>query len=163
MRIIKIVILRIVSYLFLYLFFLPSSLLASSGTVLKIIDGDSLIVRDSSGARIEMRLYGIDSPEWNQKDAFLAKKYLSQSILRKRVSYTVYDYDRYGRAVVLVKRNGRIINEVLVQKGYSWFYPRYCRKKICASWKKLEKEARRKRWGLWKEKNPVSPWRWKHK
>ena len=140
------------------------TLLASEiGYVKKVIDGDSLLFESVKGKIYELRLYGIDTPEWNQPYSKLSKQYLSDTIAREKVTIEIYDIDRYGRKVVMMRRSGENVNQCLVERGYAWVYPRYCKKKICQKWKTLEKKARYNRVGLWQEKNPVSPWVWKHK
>ncbi|RAX28924.1 UNVERIFIED_CONTAM: hypothetical protein DQE83_29115, partial [Escherichia coli] len=54
-----------------------------SARVVKIIDGDSFQV-SHHGKHVNIRLYGIDAPEWRQPFSRSAKKYL-QSILQGEV------------------------------------------------------------------------------
>lgn len=136
---------------------------ANTGYVTKVVDGDSLVVRGNTNKKIKIRLYGIDSPEWNQKNAKLSSKYLKKTIYKKKITYKVMDYDRYGRVIALVKIGDININKELVRKGYVWVYSRYCKEKYCKEWKVLQKSAKKRRIGLWQEKDPISPWRWKRK
>lgn len=131
--------------------------------VVKIIDGDSLKVR--RGDRIiEMRLYGIDTPEYRQPYSNRAKRFLRQLVDHRVVEVTVKDMDRYGRTVALVSLEGRIINVELVRNGLAWFYPRYCQEQpVCGEIESLQKEAARQKLGLWRDENPISPWEWKRR
>ncbi|MGL1931464.1 MAG: thermonuclease family protein [Desulfotalea sp.] len=148
---------------FYILFGLSWCVYAESGYVTKVIDGDSLLVKGKNKKKIEIRLYGVDSPEWNQKNAKYASKYLRKKILKKKINYLVYDYDRYGRAVAVVKHRDVNINETLVRYGYAWVYPKYCKKNICKRWKNLQQQAKKMKKGIWQEKKPVSPWSWRRK
>lgn len=156
---------RLMVFVLVYLFFYDyvTAFAGQTGYVTKIIDGDSLVLRNPRGKRVEVRLYGIDSPEWDQPDAELSKKYLKEQVLRKNVDFEVYDVDRYGRKVAIVRTNGGSLNESLVEQGFAWVYPRYCTKKICEKWRHQEIKASRAKKGLWKKKKPVSPWQWRHK
>jgi len=138
-----------------------SSTWAWDGYVVKVIDGDSLRVK--KGLKIiEIRLYGIDSPEWGQDYGNKAKKVLKIKLYRKRVSVVSKDIDRYGRTVALVSSSSGLVNREMVREGYAWMYPKYCKQQpLCAELKKLQQTARARRLGLWRGQSPVSPWRWK--
>ncbi len=140
-----------------------SSVLAWHAYVVKVLDGDSLRVK--KGNRIlEIRLYGIDAPEYGQPYGEQAKRFTRRLTYKKTVSLTSKDVDRYGRIVALVKSDGRLVNRELVREGLAWVYPKYClEQSLCSSLKRLEYKARRARRGLWKAKNPVSPWKWKQR
>ena len=137
--------------------------LAKKAYVVKVIDGDSLLVQHENGEKVQFRFYGIDSPEYDQPYSKAAKMYLQNYLLGKTIHYTKVTRDKYGRYIVIVQYKGNIINEKLVTKGYAWVYPKYCKKKMCSKWKNLEKKAQKKKYGLWQEPTPVSPWTWRHK
>lgn len=139
------------------------SIEAKKAYVVKIIDGDSLQVTLGGGKTDEFRLYGIDAPEYGQPYGNSAKRLLSKTILGKTVDYETVTRDKYGRHIVIVKSNGKTINEQLVRNGYAWVYPRYCKRKVCKKWKNLQKKARSKKYGLWKGKDQISPWDWRYK
>jgi micrococcal nuclease len=131
-----------------------------SAVVTKIIDGDSIVVK--TGKRfIEVRLYGIDCPEWNQRFSAEARKYTTVLLHRKRITVTPLYYDSYGRLVALLSQNGQDINGALVKSGSAWVYPRYCRKSVCDGWLADQQIAKENGKGLWADESPVSPWRWK--
>lgn len=131
-----------------------------SGRVEKVIDGDSLILRQ--GKRdYEIRLWGIDCPEYGQPYGDFARK-MSRIILgRQNVRVVVKGRDGYGRHVGIVYLEGLNVNEELVRNGAAWVYGQYCREAICDEWKSLEMSARNDRRGLWKEKSQVAPWKWR--
>ncbi len=148
---------------FLLLSLQCSSSLAWHGLVVKVLDGDSIRVR--RGNRIvEIRLYGIDAPEYGQRYGDRARYFLRSLLLRKTVSVEPVDVDRYRRVVALVKIHGRLANREMVREGLAWMYPRYCkRKKLCSELKKLQERARKQRRGLWKDDHPLSPWEFKRR
>lgn len=131
-----------------------------TGTLKKIIDGDSLLV--SNGRRnIEVRLYGIDCPEYRQPYSQAAKKYVKSMIGRGKVRVQPYYNDPYGRKVSMVYTGDKVLNGELVEAGFAWVYPAYCRKPICREWEKKEKRAKRDKRGLWQEPDAIPPWKWK--
>ena len=130
-------------------------------TVVKIIDGDSVLVSDGS-KKIEVRLWGIDTPEYRQPYSKAAKKFTKKLLENKTVHMEVKDKDKYGRMVALLTMdNGISANEMLVKKGFAWVHIYYCKEAVCEKWKKYQKEARKRRLGLWREHEPVAPWVWK--
>jgi endonuclease YncB( thermonuclease family) len=131
------------------------------GQVVKVLDGDSIRVK--KGRKIvEIRLYGIDTPEWKQPFGNKAKKFTRAALRGQTVVVKQRDVDRYGRVVALVWSSGKMVNRELVRNGYAWKYSRYCHQQpLCSELGRLEAEARRRRLGLWRGKNPVSPWQWK--
>ena len=136
---------------------------AWNGTVVRVIDGDSIRV-NRNGNIVEIRLYGIDTPEYRQDYSNKAKQYIKRLTSGKTVSVEPKDIDRYGRTVALITSHGRLINRELVRSGFAWFYPKYCLEQpLCSELKTLENKARTARRGLWRGDNPVSPWEWKRR
>jgi endonuclease YncB( thermonuclease family) len=136
---------------------------STSAYVIKIIDGDSIVVNTGS-KDITVRLWGIDTPEYRQHYANAAKNETRRLLNKKSVKLEVKDWDKYGRMVALVRlNNGVLINEELVKSGYAWVHVYYCKEAICKKWKAYEKQAQQARLGLWHEKNPVAPWVFKRK
>lgn len=125
-----------------------------------VIDGDSIMTR-YEGRFLEVRLWGIDAPEYNQPGGENAKHRLKKLVEGNVINLTIKDRDKYGRMVALVSSGGQIVNEEMVRTGNSWVYDYYCREQICSDWVRLEEKARRDRIGLWKDRSPIPPWRWK--
>ena len=132
--------------------------------VTRVQDGDSLIVRPSSGCHqteIRLRLYGIDAPEHDQQYGDEARDYL-RSLLRGENDLEVEpkDTDRYGRLVgVLYFRRegrGRSVNRMMVEQGMARWYSRYGGQEL--GLERAEREARRHRRGIWSSGGQVAPW-----
>jgi micrococcal nuclease len=130
------------------------------GKVTKVMDGDSLMV-SVGRKRIEVRLYGIDAPEYKQSFSNQSRKFVTKKLLGKIVQVEAVTRDTYGRTVSIVSHKEQSINHELVRAGLAWVYLRYCKKKICKKWKKSEQEARAKNIQLWSHKDPVAPWEWR--
>lgn len=129
--------------------------------VKKVKDGDSIQVV-YAGKTVEVRLWGIDAPEYRQAYSRVAKKFTKKLLQGKTVQLVVKDIDRYDRLVALViDDTGALINSILVKKGYAWVHPYFCKEAMCEKWRLLEVEARKKRTGLWKELEPTPPWVYK--
>ena len=130
------------------------------GSVAKVIDGDSLVIV-SGNKKIEVRLYGVDAPEWDQPFSPEAKALVRQCVYGRKVLVQPEYFDSYKRLVAIVQYDDQILNGELVQAGLAWVYPHYCHKNICNSWKGMEKSAQKQKIGMWSSTPPIPPWQWK--
>jgi endonuclease YncB( thermonuclease family) len=126
----------------------------------RVIDGDSFSVK-SRGKKLQVRLWGVDTPEWQQGFSQEAKSFSRQQIQGRQVKITQKGWDKYGRLVALVEVDGESLSELLLREGLAWVHIYYCHEPICEEWRQLERLARTARRGLWQEKEPVPPWKWK--
>ena len=138
-------------------FLIPSSIFAVdiTGKVVGIADGDTITVLQNK-QQIRIRLAGIDTPEKRQDFGSRAKKFTSDQVFKKQVRVEKMGTDRYGRIIGMIFYEGSCLNEDLVRAGYAWVYRKYCDYPICSKWMDYEKEARRKRIGLWADSTPHS-------
>jgi endonuclease YncB( thermonuclease family) len=114
-----------------------------------------------------VRLYGIDAPEVRhgrkpgQAFGEDAKKALAGKVLRKDVTLTIQDIDRYKRVVGIIRIDNRNINEEMVRDGWAWAYREYLRGPYASEFIDAEREARGKKLGLWRQFNPKPPWEYR--
>ena len=148
--------------LFLIFLLYPSLVLAWSGKVVGVTDGDTIkVLHDSQ--QVKIRLYGIDTPEKKQAFGQRAKQFTADMVAGQVVDVEEVTLDRYGRTVGVVRIGSACLNEELIKAGFAWVYTRYCDMPMCDRWKQLEQAARLDRKGLWHDKNPVPPWEWRRK
>lgn len=69
------------------------------GKVVRVADGDTITVLDSTNTQTRIRLHGIDCPEIGQDFGQVAKKHVADLIVGKIVNIEVTDIDRYGRSI----------------------------------------------------------------
>lgn len=132
------------------------------GKIIRVVDGDTVMVLNNEGGISRIRLYGVDAPESAQKGGADATRFAEALASFKEVEVLVQDTDQYGRSVALVRLpNGKLLNEELIRSGHAWVYRAYCTQPICLTWLALEKEAKDQRLGLWQDKKPVPPWQWR--
>ena len=125
------------------------------GSVVGVIDGDTVKVLDSTRTQHRIRLQGIDAPESKQAYGQRSKQALSKKIFGKTVSVKWKERDRYGRIIGDIYLDNRWINLELVQEGWAWHYKRYSNDKRLAE---AEVKARQAQRGLWQDAHPISPW-----
>jgi len=131
--------------------------------VIAVSDGNTITVLTPDKKHIEIRLYGIYSPETGQPFGTRAKQSASDAVLEKNVIVQPMDVDAYGRMVAVVSIPGQTknLNATLVREGMAWVYALYCKnQEICWEIKNMEQVARAMQHGLWADKNPVPPWEW---
>jgi endonuclease YncB( thermonuclease family) len=94
------------------------------GTVVGVVDGDTVDVRLSSGM-IRVRLHAIDTPERGQPYGDAAKDALSRRVFGKAVELEPYEQDRYDRLVARIWMGDLDVNAQMVKDGHAWAYRRY--------------------------------------
>jgi endonuclease YncB( thermonuclease family) len=111
-------------------------------------DGDSLMV----GER-EVRLFGIDAPEWNQTCTRggaswacgeTSANQLSKLVTGKQVRCTRVDTDEHGRTVARCTAGSVDVNRHMVSNGYATAYRHYSLDYVSA-----EDSAKAAKRGLW--------------
>lgn len=108
--------------------------------VTRVIDGDTIEVTvdclfDIAQKNLQVRLYGIDTPELSSKKleirtaAKAAKLRLTDLLQGKSVKLTSYkvidddlDTDKYGRYLADVYLEDKNINQLMIQEGYAKEY-----------------------------------------
>jgi endonuclease YncB( thermonuclease family) len=134
-----------------------------SGTVTKIFDGDSFLVRPQRGREIDVRLIDIDAPEKLQPHGEQARAALQKLIGSRAVFVDVVDDDQYGRKLARVYREPDRLDvaRTLVRDGHVWVYRRTVRDRSLIP---LEDAARAAHAGLWArpDEDRVPPWRYRY-
>ena len=139
--------------------------------VQRVVDGDTIHVKDEAGKKFKVRLTGIDAPEQNQPYGLASTYHLRGLLLNKFVLLESkpkkgkpYSVDRYKRVLAKIILDGRDINLSQVLNGYAWHFKRYQKQqspKDRESYNQAELNAKKNELGLWGEKNPIAPWKWR--
>ncbi|MBT3191515.1 MAG: thermonuclease family protein [Verrucomicrobia bacterium] len=149
---------------FVFLAWFCSNSLAHSitGTVSRVIDGDTIVVTSHSllstahdPQTLRIRLADIDAPELKQAYGPEAREYLRSLVEGELVRVEYKKRDRYGRILGNVYIGSRYINLAMTATGHAWRY-RYARK--TGSIAEAESDARESRMGLWHAATPMAPW-----
>jgi endonuclease YncB( thermonuclease family) len=136
-----------------------------------VVDGDTIHVEDEAGKKFKVRLAGIDAPEQNQPYGLASTYHLRGLLLNKFVLLETkpkkgkpYSFDRYKRVLAKIVLDGRDINLSQVLSGYAWHFKRYQNQQSRSdreTYSKAELYAEKNKLGLWGEKNPIAPWKWR--
>jgi micrococcal nuclease len=143
-----------ISVLFSVLF-LSLSLYSQSGKIIRIKDGDTVVLLNSDNNQITLRLAEVDCPESSQAFGKKSKEFTSNEVGNKMVSYKIINTDRYGRYIAKIFYNNKYLSEEIIRNGYGWHYKQYSKSKKLSD---LEINARNKKIGLWNDKKPIEPY-----
>lgn len=142
---------------------------ALQGRVVAVSDGDTLTLL-AGRDRHRVRLASIDAPETGhgrqrpgQPFAQAARKALADLVAGKTLTLRCFERDRYARDVCDVPLpDGRTASRVMVENGLAWANRqgggKYLRDAAMAG---LERQARDRRLGLWRQPGAIAPWDWR--
>ena len=126
-----------------------------------VTDGDGIRIRGQ-----EVRIVGIDAPEWDQlakhsdgkwfNHGKVVKSALIQEIGGEEVHVVVEDIDKFGRMIGTVLHDGRDIGYWLVREGHAIAA-------YDARYKRVEQEARLAKRGMWAHAHNFDPRAHRHR
>ena len=136
-----------------------------------MVDGDTIHVENKYGKKFKVRLTGIDAPERGQPYGLESTYKLRELLLNKLVllkskpkNEKPFSVDRYKRVLAKIILDGRDINLSQVISGYAWHFKRYQKQQSSTDrglYSQAELHAKKNNLGLWGEKKPIAPWKWR--
>ena len=149
---------RLALVVILLLLFCPDAW-AFDARVVKIYDGDTVSVRDSNGKPYRVRLWGIDAPEGGQPGGREATEHCAAIALGQLVDVESKGYDKYARMLAVLtfiegERAGQTLNREMIRAGHAWAYG-------ATRWKNDQALAKKEGRGLWRQKAPLPPKKWR--
>ena len=99
-----------------------------SGTVTRVIDGDTLDLTTIEGETITIRLAVIDAPETGESGFDRAKNFMTELCLNKNAGIDPDDNQglTYGRTVAVVYCEGTNVNDAILENGFADIYQDFC-------------------------------------
>jgi endonuclease YncB( thermonuclease family) len=137
-----------------------------SGRVVRVIDGDTVVLLGAGNVQERIRLAGIDCPERGQDFGTKAKAALAGRVAGETVAVQWDKRDRYKRIVGKVMDEEGDANLSLVRAGLCWWYRKYAHEQTPEDrrlYEAAEDRARREGRGLWRDPHPVPPWEWRRR
>jgi endonuclease YncB( thermonuclease family) len=131
------------------------------GKVIRVIDGDTVDVLDTSIIVHRVRLKGIDAPERGQAFYQVAKENLDHIALDREVTITWNKVDKWNRIIGKVLLDGRDICLEQIRGGLAWHFKKYQNEQSEEDrrlYDFAQTEARLHRRGLWLDDSPIAPW-----
>lgn len=127
-----------------------------SGTVIAIIDGDTLVVQDAKKRRHTVRLAEIDAPEPKQPFYVQSARSLRSLCYKKNAKVDWNERDNRKRYVGYVTCADKDVNAEQLRRGMAWGSPKASRP--TSGLPELEAYARLRKLGLWADEKAVPPW-----
>ena len=162
-----------------FLFLVSTSCIAETleGKVVRIVDGDTLVILDATKTQHRVRLAGIDTPERGQPFGKGATENLARLAGMKVARVEWNKKDRWKRLIGTVwvqSPDARCAGEecpktldvgmAQLTQGLAWHFKRYAHEQPEGERERYsfaEYEARAKRVGLWADPEPIPPWEWR--
>ena len=135
-----------------------------TGRVVRVTDGDTIVVLDSTNTQHKIRLTGIDAPERKQAFGTKSREHLSDSVAGKFVIVEYSKRDYYQRILGKVLLDDEDMNLEQIEAGLAWHYKKYQNEQTPSDrelYSDAENEAREARHGLWRDPEPVPPWEYR--
>lgn len=144
--------------LFFFLFIISLSINSQilSGKIVRVSDGDTVVLLDSTNTQHKIRLDGIDCPEKGQDYGTKATNFTKELCAGKYVDVDIIGYDRYKRILGVVWIGDVNLNEELLKAGLAWRY-KYNKDEY---YLELEYKAREDKINIWSMK-AIAPWDWR--
>ncbi len=152
---------RLIILLLICLLPLLASAETITGSVVRITDGDTLVVLDTNKIQHKIRLMDIDAPEKKQAYGKKSKDNLLTLVTGKYVVVEYEKRDRYQRIIGKIQLNGKDVNLEQINSGMAWHYKKYQGEQSPSDRMKYstaESEARNAKRGLWHDPDPIPPW-----
>lgn len=132
----------------------PKPAVCDSARVLRVVDGDTLVVEGSKGVE-KIRIGQVDAPEKSQAYGAQAAACLGDLVANKQVSVCRDGSDRYGRTLANLLVGNADVATQLVAKGCAWAYDKYLEAQ--STLPAQQEQAKSSGLGLWAS-NSTAPW-----
>ena len=93
-----------------------------TGVVTRVVDGDTVWIKDAQGTLVKVRLLGMDAPEICQAGGPEARDALKRRVLGRAVTVSFQRRDDYGRTLGRVYLGGEDLGRWMVGTGHAWSY-----------------------------------------
>ena len=133
-----------------------------TGTVAKVLDGDTIQVTTPEQTILRVRLYGIEAPETPKTDQRTgrvnlpgqpygeeSRRALEDKIMGQQIRLDITDIDQYKRMVGIIWIGSRNINLEMLREGHAEVYFIYLKEPYKRKFLQAQREAKSSRMGIW--------------
>lgn len=139
----------------------PPATATTGYQLVRVFDGDSMLMRNPEGSVIQVRIAGIDAPEKSQPFADPARDRLAELLQQDGLRVAILKKDVYGRWLASIWITDQDLGLLMIEEGMVWFFRRYqsdLTQEQRQAYDAAEKSAQRAQRGLWQEADPTPPW-----
>jgi micrococcal nuclease len=125
----------------------------------RVVDGDTLVVKDFKGVSYKVRMIGVNTPEtvdprkkvecFGKEASAFSKKMLSDKNVILEQDDSQSDKDKYGRLLRYVYLDGVLVNKMIIENGFGYEYTYNTPYKFQKEFKDAQKRAEINKVGLW--------------
>ncbi len=144
----------IISFMMLVMAVAESRAAEFKGWCVKVFEGDTITVYVNK-KMLTVRLAFIDCPEKGQPFFTEATEFTSNLILKKKIDVLIETYTGSEFLVGRVILDDKDLSMLLIEAGLAWYYKGHGNDRYLS---KAFRKAKKKKAGIWSEKNPVPPW-----
>jgi len=117
-----------------------------TGTVTRVVDGDTIDVMIPPGRKVRVRLHGVDTPESGEPFSEQATRFARVLMFAREIEVTGKDVDGRDRLVARVRVNQTDASEAIIAAGVGCTFRRYVSDPILET---AQDRARASRAGFW--------------
>lgn len=150
-------IIRIMVFTILVFFFIQSNAAEFKGWCMKVFEGDTIAVYVNK-KMLNVQLAYIDCPDKGQPFFEEATKFTSDLILKKKIDVLIETYAGSEFLVGRVMIDGEDLSKLIIEAGLAWYYKKHGSDRYLS---KAFKKAKKKKKGIWSEKKPIPPWKFR--
>jgi endonuclease YncB( thermonuclease family) len=132
--------------------------------VIRVVDGDTVVVGTAESLNLKVRLQGIDAPECGMPFGPQAQRFLEQLVLGRTVQMAATGRDRYGRTVATLAVGGQDVGLAVLHAGLAWHDRRFVTPEQVGpptGYLRTQFDAELNRRGLWSNSEVIPPWQWR--
>ena len=111
-----------------------------------VVDGDTFVASGAEAKNINIRIWGIDTPEKHEPFYKAARNYLDDLIKDQVLECNLIDIDRYERSVMRCYLGDDDIGAIMVSKGLAVDYERFSK----GYYAREQIQAKKDRKGMWR-------------
>ncbi|GAA4149398.1 thermonuclease family protein [Chryseobacterium ginsenosidimutans] len=144
-------------FIYIKLLFVSTLIFSQTkGKIIKIKDGDTVVVLLAGKIQETLRLADVDCPENSQAFGKNAKQFTSSQIFGKTVIFYRTGKDRYKRTVAKIfYGNEKYLSAEIIKAGFGWWYFKASKN---IKLQEFQNQAKTNKLGLWADENAMSPW-----
>jgi len=144
----------------------PAAAMQLEGRVIRVVNGDKLVVLDANNTQHRVRLATVDVPNSGQRYAEQATANLVRLVMNRNVKVEWTRKNRNGYLVGKVLLDGKDVGFLQISSGFAWHYRMFSHWQSSddrQAYSAAQAMAAALGAGLWSDFSPTPPWEFREK